>query len=78
MNQANESTGIEAVLARHRAELHQVPGVLGVAQSRNQAGTDQIVVYVADASVVEQLPSTLEGYPISPIVSGQIEAYGID
>ena len=57
------------VLTHHRATLLAIPGVVGVA-----LGNEGIVVYVTDAEAATRVPPQLDGVPLVPTVTGQIDA----
>ena len=62
---------IEDVLAARTPELMQKPGVIGVGQGLCE-DRPCIRVYVANDSVGRTLPDSLDGYAVSPVVTGQV------
>jgi hypothetical protein len=63
---------LSAVLERHRGELMQRPGVVGVYESAHEDGAPAITVMLADSAAAAGLPRELEGYPVDIEVSGPI------
>jgi hypothetical protein len=55
---------IDAVLERNAPRLREIDGVTGFGTGRTQAGDAAIIVHVRDASVRDQLPEIVEGYPV--------------
>lgn len=76
MSDPSGSAGLPAVLERHRAELHAILGVVGVAHGLDDSGSAAVVVYVLDRDAARRLPSGLEGYRVRAIVSGPVDASG--
>lgn len=65
---------IEVVLAEHTDWLMSMPGVVGTAQAECQ-GRPCIKVLVAERTPeVEQIPRTLQGYPVEIEKTGPIRA----
>lgn len=66
---------IEAVLKEHTNRLMSLRGVVGTAQG-NCAGEPCIKVFVVKrtAKLVEQIPSTIEGYAVQVEETGEIRA----
>ncbi len=66
---------IEAVLAEHTDSLMALPGVVGTAQGEC-AGRPCIQVLVVEDTpqLRAQLPSSLDGYAVEMLVTGEIEA----
>jgi len=65
------SPGIEEVLERRSAELMRIDGVQGVGQALCE-GRPCIRVFILEEAVAGRLPASLDGYPISPLVTGPI------
>ncbi|HSK20517.1 MAG TPA: hypothetical protein VK912_15290 [Longimicrobiales bacterium] len=68
---------IEAVLERRTPELMRRAGVQGVGQALCD-GRPCIRVYLLDASVAASLPDSLDGYPVSTVVTGPIRTTTLD
>lgn len=68
---------IEVVLERRTPELMRRAGVQGVGQALCD-GRPCIRVYLLDASVAASLPDTLDGYPVSTVVTGPIRTTTLD
>lgn len=66
--QPGPQSPITAVVERNRARLHEIEGVHGVSQTRTLIGNDAIRVDVENASVADQLPREIEGYPVEIVV----------
>ena len=64
---------IGEVVDRHRAQLHGIPGVLGVAIGRGPVGDEVIVIYVSTASSAS-IPGIVEGYRVETVATGPIDA----
>lgn len=78
-DRASGDTGqsqVETVLARHERMLMAIDGVMGIGVGRTPIGNDAIVLYLRDASVKQQVPTQIEGYPVETTVTGEIDAYG--
>jgi len=73
------SKPIEAVLAAHTDSIMALPGVVGTAVGRCD-GALCIRVFLADSSAAgrRQIPTRLEGYPVSVEVTGPIHPRGPD
>jgi hypothetical protein len=71
---AVEDQSAAVILERHRAQLHALPGVLGVALGQTVTGDDAIVVFLSDASAAANVPSEIEGTPVETVVTGPIDA----
>lgn len=69
------SKTIEAVLKEHTARLMSLPGVVGTAQGKC-AGRPCIKVFVVGKTpkLLEQIPSTIEGYTVQVVETGEIRA----
>jgi hypothetical protein len=65
----------EGASARHAPSLMAIPGVVGVAAGRTQAGAEAIVVYLEDAAARDRLPPDVDGFPVEAEVTGRIDAY---
>jgi len=77
-DRASGDTGqsqVETVLARHERMLMAIDGVMGIGVGRTPIGNDAIVLYLRDASVKQQVPTQIEGYPVETTVTGEIDAY---
>lgn len=67
---------LDRVLERHRASLAALDGVAGAGHGVTTAGDDAVAIWVSRADVAEQLPSTLDGYPVVVhVVPGGFDAY---
>ncbi len=66
---------IQAVLKEHTNRLMALPGVVGTGQGEC-SGKPCIKVFVAKKTrqLVEQIPSTLEGYPVEVQETGEFRA----
>jgi hypothetical protein len=66
---------IREVLKKHTGELMAVPGVVGTGQGLCE-GKPCIKVFVIEKTpdVDQRIPPTLDGYPVSIEVTGQIKA----
>ncbi|MGH7476747.1 MAG: hypothetical protein ACRELD_10685 [Longimicrobiales bacterium] len=69
------SRPIEQVLEEHTPRLMRIAGVVGVGQALC-AGAPCIRVYIVDQASAAQLPKTLDGYAVSPVVTGTIRPTG--
>lgn len=58
---------VEEVRARAEAQLMAIAGVKGVG-----VGNQRIIVYVESPEVAYNIPSTVEGFPVMPVVTGRI------
>ena len=67
------SETIEQVLVKRTPELMRMAGVQGVGQGLCN-DKPCIRVYVADSAAAGRLPSTLDGYTVSPVVTGTFRA----
>ena len=66
---------IEAVLAEHTDSLMALPGVVGTAQGECAGRPCIKVLVVEDTPQLRgQLPSSLDGYAVEMLVTGEIEA----
>jgi hypothetical protein len=70
-----EGTGIEGALRRNERELMGTEGVEGIAVGQSSRGQPALVVYVRDPSVRRLLPSSLDGFDVEVVVTGEIEAF---
>ena len=72
---AREETGmkptIEQVLVQRTPELMRMDGVTGVGQALCE-GEPCIRVYVTVDSAAQRIPPTLDGYPVSVVVTGMM------
>jgi hypothetical protein len=65
------SRTIEEAIAARTPELLRLTGVVGVGQALCD-GSPCIRVYVRTAEAVRDLPARLDGYPVSPVVTGLV------
>jgi hypothetical protein len=66
---------ITATIARHSAELLEIPGVVGVAEgAANGQPVVQILVVRRSPALVARLPQTLDGHPVVIVETGEIRA----
>ncbi len=70
---------IEAVLKKHTPRLMSLPGVVGTGEGEC-GGVPCIKVLVIEKSseLVRQIGTTIEGYPVEFIESGEIKALESD
>ncbi|MCH7881997.1 MAG: hypothetical protein IIB69_10595 [Proteobacteria bacterium] len=70
-----EHKAIKTVLAKHSRNLASLPGVTAVAEGECD-GEPCIKIYLSrdSADVLESIPKSIEGIPISVSVSGEIKA----
>lgn len=70
-----EHKTIKTVLAKHSRNLASLPGVAAVAEGECD-GKPCIKIYLSSdsAEVLESIPKSIEGIPISVSVSGEIKA----
>ena len=68
---------IKDIIRRHTSELMAIPGVVGVAEGRDQ-DTSCIFLFVVNRSpeLLKQLPESLEGYLIKIKESDKFQALG--
>ena len=59
---------------RHEQRLLAIDGVKGVGIGSTEIGDDAIILYLRDSSVRERIPSEIEGIPIRPEITGEIDA----
>jgi len=66
---------ITAVMNDHVNELMSIPGVVGVAvgELENKIPCIQVLVVEKSAEIDQRVPKSLEGHPVSIIVSGIIK-----
>ncbi len=66
---------IEQVKEKHENQLLNISGVQGVGISE-ESGKSVIMIYVAKKtkSLLEKIPSQIEGYPVKIEVSGEFRA----
>ncbi len=74
-NPDGDDTEESRLIDKFEQRLLAINGVVGVGFGRDDTGEDAIIVYLRDLSVVENLPEELDGYPIVPEVTGEIDAY---
>jgi hypothetical protein len=71
-----DATQVQAAIVaqeRHTTELLRIPGVVGTAVGLLPNGTPAVRVYLASGDV-GGLPASLEGVPVTPVVTGQFMA----
>lgn len=73
-NQNPTASDILAAKERNEDMLLSIRGVQGVAVGRDELGRDTIQVYVLDDTVVAHVPREIEGFPVTCIVTGEIQA----
>jgi hypothetical protein len=59
---------------RNEARLLAIDGVKGVGAGRDSIGRDAIIVYISGPSVSQRLPDTVDGLPVVPKVTPEIDA----
>ena len=66
---------IEQVLSEHTDRLMSIPGVVGTAQGEC-AGTPCIKVLVVEQTpaLLNEVPSSIEGYAVELLTAGEIKA----
>ena len=69
------TSAIESILLRHEADLLALPGVVLLSHRLVEPTLEAIIVGVINASVLDRLPSELEGVPVRGEVTGSIEAF---
>jgi hypothetical protein len=74
------SKTIQEVLKEHTKTLMDIPGVVGVGQGLTDDDRDCIKVFVASMTpeVKQQVPKTLNGYPVQIEVTGEFKALDKD
>lgn len=60
--------------AAMEVDLLRIPGVVGVSHTRNSEG--KIVIYVEDSSVVDAVPTVLNGFQVEARAIGRVKALG--
>ncbi len=72
-NDTMPGKSIEAVLKEHTEAWMSIPGVVGTAQSLCDDDQPCIHVYVTalTAAIRQQVPDTVEGYPVEIIITGE-------
>jgi len=68
-------SAVGAVVRRHEQELLAIDGVEGVGVGQSSTGQDAVVVYAREQEVADQLPSEIDAFPVTPVVTGEISAY---
>jgi hypothetical protein len=63
-----------AAQTRHSDELLRIPGVVGTAVGLDETGHARVKLFT-ESKGVSGLPSTLEGVPVSAVVTGPIRAF---
>lgn len=69
-----DKESIKNVITAHQDELLAMQGVIGLSSAKNDRG-DIIQIQVIDQSVADQLPDSLDGYPVVPMVMDRPEIY---
>lgn len=69
-----DKESIKNVITAHQDELLAMQGVIGLSSGKNDRG-DIIQIQVIDQSVADQLPDSLDGYPVVPMVMDRPEIY---
>jgi hypothetical protein len=74
-NQIMATKTIKQVLEEHRSRLLNLPNVTGLAQG-GSPGAPHINIYVRSATpeTLQQLPGSLEGFPVRVIETGPLQA----
>lgn len=70
----SNSGGIHVALAMAESQLSSQSGVNGLGMTKTSAGQDAIVVYVQSAEVISRLPSSVNGFSVVGLVTGNISA----
>ena len=65
---------IESVRDLYEARFMAIKEVKGVGIGRDSEGREAIVLYVSSESVRTRVPSSVEGYPIELVRTGEIVA----
>jgi len=73
---ADASSAVERVKQNHEQELMAIEGVEGVGVGRSNIGDDAVIVYLRDEAARQRIPRSLDGYPVEPIITGLIDAFG--
>ena len=68
------SRDINDVMEAHAEELMKLPGVTGVAVGETDEGAPCVLVLILDdrEDYTRRIPTSLEGYPVRTLVSGEI------
>jgi hypothetical protein len=66
---------IAQVKQRNEMRLMAIEGVVGVGLQPDELGHQSIVVFLRDRSVQSQIPTALEGFPVTVQVTGEFQAY---
>lgn len=70
-----EREPIQAVIQRHVGRLLQLPGVVGIGESSDEAEPCvSVLVATDDPTVAAGIPATLDGYPVRIAVTGALRA----
>lgn len=69
-----QQSDIAAVLARQQDQLLAIDGVEGVGIGTDSGGDAALEVFIREPTVADQLPNTIEGYPLIPVITGEITA----
>ncbi len=66
---------IEEVLKEHTEELMSIPGVVGIGQGLcNNKPCIKVFVIEKTPELEQEIPSSLEGYPVMIVETGEIRA----
>ena len=65
---------LKEVISNHQDELLAMQGVIGLSSGKNDRG-EIIQIQVIDQTVADQLPDSLDGYPVVPMVMDRPEIY---
>ena len=71
------TSSIKDVKAKYEAQLLQMPGVVSVGIGHNENGQPAIIIGLEgpNPETESQLPTTLEGYPVTIRTVGKIRAH---
>jgi hypothetical protein len=67
-----EVQAVMAVQNQYTTDLMSIPGVVGTATGLNDANELAILALLVDETIASQLPSSLDGVPVHPYVTGEI------
>lgn len=68
------SGAIQVALVEAERQLMHRKGFKGIGVGQTPKGQDAIVVYVEDQQTLTQLPSTVSGFPVVGVVTGDVRA----